>query len=181
MKSIRSLIERLGFKPKVRTVATEYRGVRFASTLEADWAMTFDTLGISWSYEPIALRLSDGQMYRCDFWLPAQRVWCEVKGPHDLRMDKPRKLATDMGGDEDDWRAPLVVVCREPIGSDAVIERTDGGEAGFLVCSRCAHHSIVDLLGAWQCRVCGEWQELSGGAHRVTFARLYRTADRSAA
>lgn len=181
MTVIRSILERLGFRPKVRAMPTEYRGIRFASTLEADWAATFDDLRISWSYEPIALRLSDGQIYRCDFWLRAQRVWCEVKGPHDLRIDKPRRLADDIGSDGDDWRAPLVLICREPQGPFAVVERTDGERAGFFECSRCGHYSAVDLLGAWQCRVCGEWQELSGGTDNVVFARTYRSADRSAA
>lgn len=181
MAVIRSLLERLGFKPRVRAVPVWYSGVKFASTLEADWARTFDALGIGWSYEPIAYRLSDGQVYRCDFWLPAQRVWCEVKGPHDARIDKPRVLALDIGTDSDDWRAPLVVICREPLGAFAVVETVDGRPAGFMECQRCSHWSFMDPAGAWQCRICGYWQEMTGGLPPVPFERVYRSADRSAA
>lgn len=177
---VRSLLERLGFRPAIRAVKTWYSGVKFASTLEADWAATFDSLGMSWSYEPIALKLSDGQIYRCDFWLRAQRVWCEVKGPHDLRIDKPYKLWEDVGRDEDDWRAPLVVIGREPEGRWAVVERADGSPVGIEECGRCANHTFIDLDGPWQCRVCGFWEERVGGCSPVEFVRTYRSSDRAA-
>jgi hypothetical protein len=178
---IGSLLTRLGFKPKVRAVSTWYAGVHFASTLEADWAATFDALGMTWSYEPVALRLSNGEIYRCDFWLRAQRTWCEVKGPHDLRIEKPRQLWTDIGGDADDWRAPLVVVAREPEGRWAVAERADGAPIGIDECRRCSNSTFVDLDGPWQCRICGYWEDRTGGMDPVEFARTYRSAARRGA
>lgn len=144
---------------RARPITVIYRGVRMASTLEADWACTFDSLGWTWSYEPIGLRLSDGQVYRCDFYLPAQRVWCEVKGPHNLRIDKPLQLWRDLRGDESDWREPLVVICREPQMGSAVVERADGAPMVIEVCSRCDHYTLIDLHGTWQCRLCGHWEE----------------------
>jgi hypothetical protein len=174
------VLHALGIRPKVSAVKCWYGGVHFASTLEADWAATFDLLGISWSYEPIALRLSDGQLYRCDFWLTAQRVWCEVKGPHEMRIDKPRRLWQDVG-DADDWRSPLVVVCRVPEGAWASIERADGSPIGIAECGRCEHNTIIDLDNTWQCRVCGFWERRFGGCKPVPFARTYVSAQRGAA
>lgn len=144
--------------PRVWAVPQTYKGVTYRSTLEADWAATFDWYGITTSYEPVAVKLSDGQLYRCDFWLKAQRVWCEVKGPHNLRIDKTQLLYKDLG-DQDDWMAPLVVICREPEGDGAHVERADGEAIGFSRCARCDHDTFVDLSGAWQCRVCGFWDK----------------------
>lgn len=79
----------------IRAIKTEYRGVLFMSTLEADFAKTMDTTlrRIRWSYEPEGIKLPDGQNYRCDFLLPHLRTWVEVKGPHDQRIDKPAVMA----------------------------------------------------------------------------------------
>lgn len=145
--------------PKIRAVPQVYKGVRFASTLEADWAATFDSYQWSWAYEPVAFRLTDDQMYRCDFWLPGQRAWCEVKGPHQMRMDKPRQLYKDLMCDQDDWRTPIVLICREPEHAGALVERADGEPIGLEICGRCDHYTFVDLAGAWQCRVCGNWDK----------------------
>lgn len=171
--------------PNIRAVPQTYKGVTFASTLEADWAATFDFYSITWSYEPVAMRLSDGQLYRCDFWLPTQRVWCEVKGPHEERIDKPRKLGADLFGDQDDWKAPLVIICRAPERGAGFVERHDKEPIGFGQCVRCEHYTLVDLHGAWQCRICGHWDKalsqdfrLSFGAWKtpIHFARAPRAA-----
>lgn len=155
--------------PRIRAVKQTYAGVTFASTLEADWAATFDSYRITWSYEPVAVRLSDGQLYRCDFWLPNQRVWCEVKGPHNERIDKPRTLGSDLYCDQDDWRAPMVVICRSPERAEAMVERFDGEPIGFGECARCDHFTFVDLHGAWHCRICGFWDKALSRDFRMSF------------
>lgn len=76
----------------IRAVPQTYRGVRFRSTLEADWAATLDSLDIAWEYEPEAVQLPSGEFYRPDFYLPECTTWLEVKGPHDERIDKVREL-----------------------------------------------------------------------------------------
>ena len=165
---------------RARPIPVTYNGVRMASTLEADWACTFDSIGWEWSYEPIGLRLSDGQLYRCDFYLPGQRAWCEVKGPHDLRIDKPLVLWRDLRGDGSDSREPLVFIGREAIRGTAVIERADGSPMAIAECDRCDRYTLVDLDGAWNCRICGHWQERIGGVAPVPFAAVpygsWRTA-----
>ena len=153
---------------RVKAVPQTYKGVVFASTLEADWAATFDEYGFLWSYEPAALRLSDGQTYRCDFWLPEQRIWCEVKGPCDDRISKPQRLYRDLYCDQDDWTAPMVVILREPHCGETVIERGDGSPVGFGDCKKCDRKTFVDLYGAWQCRMCGTWDKRLSSEFRST-------------
>ncbi len=79
----------------IRAIKTEYKGVLFMSTLEADWAKTLDgpDFRMPWQNEPEGLKLPDGQNYRPDLYLPRLHTWVEVKGPHDQRIDKPARLA----------------------------------------------------------------------------------------
>jgi len=76
----------------LRAVPKRYAGTNFRSTLEADWAATLDHLAIDWEYEPEAIRLPSGDLYRPDFYLPQATTWLEVKGPHDERIGKTREL-----------------------------------------------------------------------------------------
>jgi hypothetical protein len=66
----------------VRPLITTYRGTRFRSRLEAQWAVFFDHLGIAWDYEPQGY-LVDGKAYLPDFALTGiygeRRVLAEVK------------------------------------------------------------------------------------------------------
>lgn len=78
---------------QIKAVPRTYAGVRFRSTLEADWAYNLDRLGITWEYEPEAVQLPSGDFYRPDFYLPQCTTWLEVKGPHDDRLEKTRELA----------------------------------------------------------------------------------------
>lgn len=80
---------------KVRAVPQTYRGTRFRSTLEADWAATLDALNIAWQYEPEAVELPSGEFYRPDFYLPQCTTWLEVKGPHDDRLHKAMELGEE--------------------------------------------------------------------------------------
>jgi hypothetical protein len=142
---------------KIKAIPTVYRGTRFASTLEADWACTFDYFGWSWRYEPVAVRLEDGQAYRPDFWLGAQRVWAEVKGPHNERIDKPAVLQKTVPGDAFDWHSDLVVVLRPP-GPGATSETcqwdnaTEGQDIVMVRCPDCLHYGFMDFAGNWSCR-----------------------------
>lgn len=164
---------------EVAPVPKWYAGVRFASTLEADWAATFDAYGIAWSYEPIAVRLSNGECYRCDFWLPGQRVWAEVKGPHNLRVSKPARLSVDIGSDPWEIASPLVVVLRVPNGPYLSIEDIGGGRSiGLTECGRCENWTFIPYHGSWECRVCGWWVERLGGPDELPFVRAPRHGDR---
>jgi hypothetical protein len=80
-------------KIMITPIPVTYSGIRFRSTLEADWAATLDSLGIEWQYEPEGVQLPSGSMYRPDFYLPRIATWLEVKGPAGDRLGKTRELA----------------------------------------------------------------------------------------
>jgi hypothetical protein len=137
----------------IRAIPVWHRGVRFASTLEADWAATFDAWGWDWEYEPEGLQLPSGELYRPDFRLPAQRVWAEVKGYHDERIGKPAKLQAALGYDEWEWASDLVVVLRPARVDGAMWEGTQEGQDIVVAsCPECGRHGFMDYSGIWTCR-----------------------------
>lgn len=138
----------------IQPVRTKYHGTWFASTLEADWAATFDAWGWYWQYEPIAVKLSGNSAYRADFYLKAQRVWAEVKGPHNERIRKPAEMQDVIGYDEWEWANDLVVVLRPPgPGEVACWEGTRVDQDIVIVrCPECQHLGFMDYAGAWMCR-----------------------------
>jgi hypothetical protein len=138
----------------LKAMPMRYRGTQFRSTLEADWAATFDELRWYWEYEPLAIELKDGSIYRPDFFLPSQRVWCEVKGPHNERIKKTIQLHEALEYDEWTWGNDLVVVLRPPgPGERAQWEGAgEGQDIVIVLCPECEHHGFMDMTGAWSCR-----------------------------
>lgn len=63
----------------IQAIETRYDGYRFRSRLEARWAVFFNSLHVPYCYEPEGFNLR-GEWYLCDFWLPSQKAWVEVKG-----------------------------------------------------------------------------------------------------
>lgn len=126
---------------EIRAVPVSFDGITFRSTLEADWAATFASLGWYYEYEPWAVDLGDGIRYLCDFHLPAQNVWCEVKGGHNRRMHKTRRFHRATGSPRPG--SEMVVVLR-PAGP--------GGAANW-------HHvtGYRRYIPINQCRNCREW------------------------
>lgn len=138
----------------IRAIPTWYAGTRFASTLEADWAATFDAWGWHWQYEPVAIRLPSGEAHRPDFRLPTQTVWAEVKGPHNERISKTHELQAALGYDEWAFASDLVVVLRPPSrGETACWEGTQAGQDIVMVlCPECDQYGFMDYAGYWTCR-----------------------------
>lgn len=64
----------------IKPIETTYNGYQFRSRQEARWAVLLDTLGIDYLYETEGFYLGDGVRYLPDFWLPALKLWIEVKG-----------------------------------------------------------------------------------------------------
>jgi hypothetical protein len=62
-------------------IPTKYRGIPFKSRAEANWAAYFDTLGLSWEYEPF------GESTFPDFAV-GDDLLIEIKGalPHGVHM-----------------------------------------------------------------------------------------------
>lgn len=77
---------------QTKAIQTEYKGYKFRSRLEARWAVFFDAGGIKWEYEPQGFECEDGTRYLPDFYLPEERMWCEVKPNNPERAEEFRKV-----------------------------------------------------------------------------------------
>lgn len=74
----------------MKAIETEYKGIKFRSKLEAQWAVFFDECNVDWEYEPQGFDLGDGVWYLPDFVLhnvgncegadENGDLWIEVKG-----------------------------------------------------------------------------------------------------
>jgi len=178
----------------IAAVPTTYAGVEFRSTLEADWAATLDSLGIVWQYEPEAVRLPSGTLYRPDFYLPGIATWLEVKGPHMERVFKAYELAQAVchfpdciahGRHECSERCEpfgcsncdcmreyqLVVVGVAPERGQLTWRLIGADDGSSLVnCSNCDAWWWMDNSGSFGCRAhrryCGGDDDLNGTAFR---------------
>lgn len=168
---------------EIKATPTWYRGTLFRSTLEADWAATFDQLNWAWAYEPVAVRMTlDGETvdYRPDFWLPTSRTWAEVKGPHNERLDKALMLAESFRTEvipDDEWetmRTHMVILRPPASGEFCTWENTHSSvDMVVVLCPECGEHGWMDFSGPWRCpRGChngGEnkfWKLPGGGIYR---------------
>lgn len=142
----------------IQSIPTQYRGELFRSRLEADWAATLDHYQITWEYEPDAYEISGGTKYLPDFSLPHQRVWLEVKGPHDDNIDKAIEFQRTLDERDKfkwDFEKELVVIGRPSIAAMTVWERTNySQEIVVLHCANCERYSFLDYAATWQCRFC---------------------------
>ena len=149
----------------IRAIPRTYSGVRFRSTLEADWAYNLDRLGIVWQYEPEGVQLPSGTYYRPDFYLPEITTWLEVKGPHDERVDKFIEFAETVSHDDSCsgpqcgcWLEPnqLSVTGRPAargwMSWDSPIWNYDIQPA---CCLSCGFIHFMEQTGNWKCRRCG--------------------------
>lgn len=64
----------------IQALETKYAGYRFRSRLEARWAVFFDAQRIDYLFEPQGFKLSNGESYLPDFYLPRHKLWVEIKG-----------------------------------------------------------------------------------------------------
>ncbi|MEE4419589.1 hypothetical protein [Streptomyces bugieae] len=105
----------------VEALPTVYRGTTFRSALEASWAATLDSLGITWEYEPETVTLPSGAKYLPDFRLPDIGVWLEVKGPGVPRVEKAIEFGQVLACDCPSIRGITRCSCRWPGGELVLI------------------------------------------------------------
>ncbi|HLU99342.1 MAG TPA: hypothetical protein VKZ89_21105, partial [Thermobifida alba] len=108
-----------------------------------------------YEYEPVGVEFDDGTRYLCDFHLPAQNVWCEVKGPHNLGLAKAHRF--HRATREDRPGGTLVVVLRPAGPGGAANWHNVTGERRISIhqCEVCREWSFVaTLIDDWKCRVC---------------------------
>ena len=160
----------------IKAIPQTYAGVRFRSTLEADWAATLDSLGIVWQYEPEGIQLPSGALYRPDFYLPRLSTWLEVKGPLGERLEKTSELAEavmhapectgirqvdDWSVECGDWWDPrqLVIIGEAPTYNEMTFRgayNNDDNEAGLARCRACNSAFFYLNVRSYRCRACSE-------------------------
>ncbi len=76
---------------------TKFHGITYKSRLEARWAVFFESLGITYIYEPEGF--GSEPTYLPDFYLPQQDYIIEVKGsyPDEEALEKAIMLSEDSG------------------------------------------------------------------------------------
>jgi len=146
----------------VKAIPTTYRGVRFRSRLEAQYATFFDAIGTVWQYEPEGY-ISGSTKYLPDFWLPdvASRgkpggVYFEVKpgSPLEGEIHKARMVS---------WGAkkPVVIAVASPMaGRHESMHEYVGGDnpweddgLSFGRCDDCRRVSI-DFYASFRSKPC---------------------------
>ncbi len=148
---------------ETRGIETIYKGYKFRSKLEAQWAAMFDLLEWPWVYEPLDL---DG--YIPDFVLnfPKHPLLVEVKPEFQLEgMEKHREKIERSGWTseyvivgvsplmlEEYWSPVLGLLCEYGYLEDEYFWPSAGV---FFKCGKCKHYSVHHAEGSWFCRYSG--------------------------
>jgi hypothetical protein len=143
------------------SIRTEYKGVVFRSKLEADWAITFDTLGVEWQYEPQG-KYYGTQFYLPDFILPRSHQAVEVKGCWDTDAQlkgeaycahtPPLPYNWDWHPDPD-----ILLVVAEPHGRMWPFGSRHSEDFALYQCAACEGWWFLDESQGWRCRCCGAY------------------------
>ncbi len=146
-----------GAVTRIPAIPEVYRGVRFRSRLEADWARSLDEHGIEWAYEPQGFRLG-AHLYLPDLWLPDLRTIVEVKG----LLDTTSRT-----------KVMLLAVHAASVGVHVVLAEAPAGERWSTV--EADGEIVLRRYGLARCPGCGAWQfpvgrcaHISHGARRAT-------------
>lgn len=167
-----------------RGIPTTYRGTRFRSRIEARWAAFFDALKWPWTYEPIDLA-----GYIPDFLLgfDAAPLLVEVKPENEreaLAQHLPRIAASGWPGEalivgasiwELEVPHPLLGALARPVAAPWGTE-WELGEARSFWCISCGAPSVLDAIGSWHCRSCGEPERHIGSMGEGELAELWAGA-----
>lgn len=138
----------------MQAIRMTYKGIKFRSKLEAQWAKFFDSYGIKWCYEPEGFKFSDGTTYLPDFYLPESKSFFEVKGfMCDKDIHKIKMLISE-------GNVPVIVgysngefeACDN--WGDGGFSRPEG-ESHLAQCNKCGKHYFVGETGSYTCLCCG--------------------------
>jgi hypothetical protein len=111
---------------EIRPKPGAWRGVRYDSQLERDWAATFTMWGVEFVYHPGWVALEGGVRYEPDFQLEGDVVF-EVKGDHGERVEKAWQAARELGLTVVVGRAGVVLGGNDVEVAGAVWEPKDVG------------------------------------------------------
>ena len=122
---------------EIAVLPTRYNGVLYRSRTEARWAVFFAAMGVEAQYEPETFRLPSG-LYLPDFFIPAWRVFVEVKGraPSVLERKKCHELAEATA-------KPVFLAIGDPANKYGELftvlmgVEAEGRYGGFAKCRKC--------------------------------------------
>lgn len=90
----------------MKPIETKYKGYRFRSRTEARWGVFFDSLGITWEYEPEGFEFDDGTRYLPDFLLKG--VIYEAEYGDKKRLDIYVEVKPAQSSEEDWAKAKIL-------------------------------------------------------------------------
>ena len=137
---------------RIKAIPTVYKGVKFRSKLEAQWAKFFDSVGIEWAYEQEGCQFEDGTKYLPDFYLPESKQFFEVKGVMtDKDMHKIEKMLNNgipvaVGYANGKFRSPSLY--------DGIYFLDDMICSDLVSCWECKRKFFLGRQGGWTCPVC---------------------------
>lgn len=145
---------------EIKAIETHYEGCRFRSRLEARWAVFFNALGLTWSYEPQGFELGAGS-YLPDFHIATWSAYIEIKPTLDAAepdYPKYRELAASQGC------AVLLLVGEPGPGVHEVVafdplphHSSSGGEQAGLAFGRCNACESIQLAESASSLGCLGW------------------------
>jgi len=141
---------------------TMYKGIEMRSKLESKIAFFLDTLNIKWEYEPKTLLLSNGIMYKPDFYLSDLNTWLEVKGVIEEHNKELSRLFVKDNG------AELILLSNKDVLWFSQKD-TAGSEDNVLIigqCSKCNSYFFCCNLGSYHCRKC----KYHNGDHDILYS-----------
>lgn len=139
---------------------TFYKGIKMRSRLETKFAFFLDALKINWEYEPKTFLLSNGIMYKPDFYLPELKQWIEVKGDiQEHNKDISKQFVKDnkttlilISSEKCLWYSYMDGNYNDEAYKDGFVEETEG--IYLINCSSCKKISFCDYYGSFHCRNC---------------------------
>lgn len=95
-------------------IPTTYKGITYRSQTEARWAVFFDALGLSFTYEPERIQLSTGEVYIPDFFIDDFQAYFEVKPSNDEIISVECRKARILSYDRPEQRVWLAAGAPSP-------------------------------------------------------------------
>jgi hypothetical protein len=136
---------------------TMYKGILFRSIFETKIAFFLDLKNIKWKYEPQVFRLSNGDLYKPDFFLPELKMWLEGKGVIEEHNREISKIFVE------EYKQHLVLLSYGEVyyyGNDLDGEDYENNPVyednvaylGF--CTECNHWFFSSSYGVYNCKNC---------------------------
>ena len=140
----------------IKAVPTEFRGTKYRSRLEAEWARWLHERKVNYQYESRRFKLELGIWYLPDFYLPEARTYIEVKGGME-RLHKPYQLAQQLKREcSGKWpEEGTMLLLAGPVGTFYNTEATYFKGFTLIHCPNCTFNSIVTNYEPQKCRFCG--------------------------